>query len=334
MRAPRIVTYCDFRYVAKASAMLDSLRRWAPTSRLTVLALDDLTASILAWRFGSHVEVLREEALAAAEPRLAKARETRTRWEFYATQKPVLLREMLRRERRQRMLAYVDADTFFFSRPDALFTEMEGRSIGLSAHRFHEGAAHLAIYGPFNAGFCLWRNDPNGRACLADWSEDCLAWCQCEADERGRFMNQGYLAEWPARYTGVVVLAHPGANLAPWNLSSHTVEPGPRGTMRVDGRPLVFFHFSSMRRGIDGTWETYALAPELSRADVAEGIFRPYLAALETESRRIYARWGVTGLDSQSREGPSTDWTVLGTMRKKHWGRWSLERPRLSAEGG
>jgi hypothetical protein len=326
MKPPRIVTYCDFRYVAKAAALLASLRRWAPGAKTTVLALDELTARILEWRFGSHVEVLREEAVVAMEPRLAKARDSRTAWEFYATQKPVLLREMLRREKRQRLLAYIDADTFFFSRPDALFAEMEGRSIGLSPHRFHAGAEHLAIYGPFNAGFCLWRNDPNGRQCLAEWSEECLAWCQCEADGDGRFMNQGYLAEWPARYAGVVVIEHPGANLAPWNLSGVVLERGPRGTMRVEGKPLVFFHFSAMRRDILGQWDTYALAPELLRPDVGNGIFAPYLAAVETESRRIYARWGVAGLDSGSREGPSTDRVVLGTMQRERWGRWRLER--------
>ena len=81
-----------------------------------------------------------------------------------------------------------------------MFDEIGAASIGLSPHRFSESLQHLIRYAEYNAGCVYLRNDETGRRCLADWRDDCFEWCAEQAQEDGRFMNQGYLNRWPERY--------------------------------------------------------------------------------------------------------------------------------------
>jgi SAM-dependent methyltransferase len=58
--------------------------------------------------------------------------------------------------------------------------------------------------------------------------------------------DQKYLDDWPERFSRVHVLRHPGGGLAPWNVTNHELaNDGDR--VLVDGRPLVFFHYHSLR---------------------------------------------------------------------------------------
>jgi hypothetical protein len=108
-------------------------------------------------------------------------------------------------------------------------------------------------------------------------------------------MNQGYLNLWPERYTGVHVIQHPGANLAPWNVDGHLLACDGRN-VTVDGRPLIFYHFSGVHRDAEGRW--YSYSPHLNRQfDLAcESIYHPYLRALEAESGRLKEAYGIEGI--------------------------------------
>jgi hypothetical protein len=181
---------------------------------------------------------------------------------------------------------WIDADTMFFSSPASMFDEIGDASVGLSPHRFHEGTAHLWRCGTFNAGCVYWRNDPVGRRCLRDWGDDCLTWCLDQIDFGGRFMNQGYLNRWPKRYPEVHVIRHPGVNLAPWNIDGHAVEAH-GDSVRIDGAPLVFYHFSLVEQDDAGRW--YSRHPNPRRdLDVAMNrIYAPYIAGVEATQSAI-----------------------------------------------
>jgi SAM-dependent methyltransferase len=75
--------------------------------------------------------------------------------------------------------------------------------------------------------------------------------------------DQKYLDDWPTRFAGVHVVEHPGAGLAPWNVSQYTVADE-RGRVTVDGRDLVFFHYHSLRlyKSTPGARAMAALADE------------------------------------------------------------------------
>lgn len=316
-----IATYFDSLYAARGLVMVASLLRHAPRTRVTILCFDDAVEPMIRRRFGDRVVCLPQPALEAEEPMLVPLRAARTRWEFYATHKAVFMRTLLGRSDPGEVVGYVDSDTAFYSDLEPLFVAMEGASIGITEHRFSDLARfHEPSAGRFNAGFGMWRNDEQGRQCLDDWARECLESCSAKADGQGRFMNQGYLTVWPERYPSVTVLAHPGANLAPWNLGSHRVTLRD-GTVLVDGQPLVFFHFSALRNLHDGTWRMhhwYAADP-LKRLAVRRGIFYPYLRAVDREREKLMEEWNTPGLDLEHRVSESANAIDLGSTASLAW---------------
>jgi hypothetical protein len=114
-----------------------------------------------------------------------------------------------------------------------------------------------------------------------------LDWCRDDEAE-GRFADQKYLDQFPERFAGVRISRHPGVNLAPWNLDNHTLSTGGDGSLLVDGRPLIFFHFHGLRRLAPFLWNTQTreFGATLSRL-VRSSIYAPYLAALEAAENTI-----------------------------------------------
>lgn len=287
-------TYFDSAYLARGLAMLHSLRIHDPNTRIFVVALDDLTVQVLQARFGPRIQVIGTGPLHTAVPGLRGAREQRSPWAYYATQKPVAVQFAMESLPRPECVVYIDADTWFFSDPAPLFDEIGDASVAVSPHAFSPAVEHLQSFGRFNAGFIYWRNDETGRRCLADWRDDCLAWCAEEPQPDGRFMNQGYLNRWPERYPGVHLLRHPGLNLAPWNIDAHSIARSASG-ITVDGFPLIFYHFHGLERYADGLWASKFPHLETQLEIARDSIYLPYLAAVEAERRALLADFGVEG---------------------------------------
>jgi len=217
--------------------------------------------------------------------------------ETFATQKPTLIDWVQENQTAAGdWTIYVDSDLFFFGSLAGLLAGLADTSIALSPHRFNPGTEHLSAYGDYNAGFGIWRNDAEGRRCLREWRDDCLAWCFNRA-EGGRFMNQGYLTDWPARYRRAAVLRHPGVNLAPWNIGSHRLRLDD-STVLVDEHPLQCFHFSSLSRTPTGDWQTFYTYDAMHEPAVQTGIYAPYLQSLERVSRELSATHAFPVLDS------------------------------------
>ncbi|HAR41916.1 MAG TPA: hypothetical protein DCS07_04685 [Bdellovibrionales bacterium] len=143
------------------------------------------------------------------------------------------------------MLTYLDADLFFFSSPQHIFTEMGDASIAIIEHRFSLLARHLEKYGRYNVGWLSFRRDTTGIACLTRWRNQCLEWC---GDYLGsdRFADQKYLDDWTTVFSNVRVIRNIGANVAPWNIANYRVASS-NGAVSVSGKPLVFFHFASLK---------------------------------------------------------------------------------------
>jgi SAM-dependent methyltransferase len=111
--------------------------------------------------------------------------------------------------------------------------------------------------------------------------------------------DQKYLDEFSTRFDRVHVLEHPGGGLAPWNVTNHELR-GNRENVLVDSRPLVFFHYHSLRLyhrdlaarvatalgylrpgvpPVPLAWTSNYAAPETERRLV----WNPYLRALGAE---------------------------------------------------
>lgn len=278
-------TYFDQNYLARALALHESLCAHGGDFQLDVLCLDEATANLLARLKLRSVRSFPLGELLAADSELAAARENRTWVEFIWTLTAPLVQHALRRNPQADMMTYLDADLYFYSSPEPIFEEMGGGSVTIIPHRFVSNvAAQVANSGIYNVGMMSFRRDVQAAAVLAWWREQCLAACHATAKD-GKFGDQKYLDDWPERFAGVVVINHPGANLAPWNVAGHRIACGSVGPT-ADERPVIFYHFH--RLDILGrSW--YRCGIKGVSGQHVDVLYRPYIHAL----RRAYATLGA-----------------------------------------
>jgi hypothetical protein len=271
-------TYFDSRYAVQGLALWLSLRRHDETAVLWVLGLDKAVVAALRQLAEPNLRVVSLAELETADPELVKVRAIRSWVEYVFTLSPCWPRFLLTRYPEIPLLTYVDADMAFFSSPAPLFDALGTASVLIVEHRFPPFLRDLSERGRFNVGVQCFRNDAPGRAVLADWRERCLDWCH-DRVEPDRFADQKYLDAWPEKFPGVVICAHPGVNLAPWNWMNYHYR-FPSGQIQVDGAPLVIFHFARFRilgetRADSGQLE-YGVMPFRLRS----GVYGAYWALL------------------------------------------------------
>ena len=238
-------TYFDKNYLVKGLTLYRSLQRHGGSFTLWVLCLDEATFEALSHLALPELRPVRLADLESADRELHAARGNRSLIEYYFTLTPAWPLFLLERFPEVDLLTYVDSDLLFYSSPEPVFEELHDDAILIIGHRFPEPLRHLERYGVYNVGFVTFRNDDRGRECLRWWREQCLQWCH-DRFEDGRFADQKYLDHWPGTMSGVRVLQHKGAGLAPWNWMNYAlVFDGTSGT--VDGEPLIFFHFHGFK---------------------------------------------------------------------------------------
>jgi len=284
--------YFDHRYLPRGLAMIRSLRRVEPEAEVWVLCLSDAAHRGLSRLNEPGVHLL---ALADVEdgdaPLLCAKTDGRSLVEYYFTLTPSLVHHVMART--GEMVTYLDSDLYFFAGLRPIYDEMGDSSVLIIPHRFVPAMRHLERFGRYNVGWLSFRNDAAGRACLEWWRDRSNEWCSDVVDEAGkRYCEQRYLDGFAENFPGVHVLAHPGANLAPWNVAGHRLDLR-EGKVLVDGRELLFFHFHGLRR-IGARrffaihWEYGGPMTRLMRAHV----YKPYLAellAIEGETGDIAA---------------------------------------------
>jgi len=295
-------TYFDHRYLARGLALHASLANVCRNDfTLWVLALDEQAAQFLERADIAGLRVLPLAALEAFDPELHASRADRSLVEFYFTCSPCLPRYLFARHPEIASVTYLDSDLFFFSDPEVLFDEIGPAAVAITPHRFSAAAARShAKFGAYNVGWLTFRNDADGRACLEWWRARCLEWCfdRVEAD---RYADQKYLDRFASLFAGVHAIAHPGANLAPWNVASYRVAVD-AGHVQVDGRALVFFHFQGLRRIAGHVYDSNLTGYGARLNDaVRDHVFRPYLATLEQAESRVVSDAGMSGVSASLR---------------------------------
>ena len=241
-------TYFDINYLSRGLTLWRSLTSVSPEAQLWVCCLDAASHAALARLALPAMRLFTLADLERHFPDLAAAKPTRSRVEYYFTCTASVIRYVLDAAPEVTQLTYVDSDLHFFADPEPLFAELAaaGGSVGIIAHRFSPHLKERERYGLYNVGWLTFTRDEHGLACLDDWRRRCIEWCYFR-EEDGKFADQKYLDDWPRRFPGVVVLGHKGANVALWNLGGAAVsEQG--GGVRIDGEPLLFFHFHALKR--------------------------------------------------------------------------------------
>ena len=281
--------YCtlfDRNYLDRGLALHRSLLKHCGEFTLHVLCLDAATLQALSALSLPGVSVIRVEALEQWDPGLRAAPADRGLVEFYFTAKSVLLGYLLEHEPALARIEYLDSDPYFFSDPRGAEPEYAASAVALSPHGFDARNADRARFGMFNAGWVGVGGDAEGRRFVRWWRDRCMEWCRLTVED-ARFADQKYLDQVPGLFPRAVAVRHPGMNLAPWNLGGRSVTSSENG-IRVDGQPLVFFHFHGLRQMKFGVFDSglYDYGLRLS-GHVRTDIYRPYLRTLLACRRQL-----------------------------------------------
>jgi len=283
--------YCtlfDRNYIDRGLTLYRSLERHGGGFKLHILCLDEATQQALSLLALPHAQLVGLGALQAWDPALAQARGNRGMVEFYFTCKPFLLGYVREREPHATRIEYLDSDLWFFSSPASIEPGYAASSVALSPHRFDAANKWRRRFGEFNAGWVSVSTSGEGCRFVAWWRERCI---ESAALVPGGevFGDQKYLDQVPGLFPSAVKVDEPGVNLAPWNLAATHIEHDAQA-VRVNGRPLVVFHFHGMRRMLFNLHESglhdyrVALTPA-----IRDGIYRPYVSELVASRRRLAA---------------------------------------------
>ena len=274
-------TYFDQRFLDRGLAMIRSLRAVDPGCSVVVLCLTESCERALAHLREPGVTTIRLEDFERDDPELLALKSTRSPRDYAFAFASSLVASLLDTAPADDVLTYLDADLFFYSSPAPILAAMSAASVGLIGHRHHWWARRLEKYGRFNVGWVSFRADEAGRQAAQWWRASCLEWCYSFVDG-DRFADQKYLDHMFEKFPRVVEIAHPGANLGPWNIRRHSIAPGPaQGLLVDDAHPLIFFHFSGLREAEPNLYlcsNVSYLAP-FSRI-VRELVYKPYIALL------------------------------------------------------
>lgn len=301
-------TYFDRNYLTRAMALHRSLVRHSPSFTLWALCLDDEAFEALEGLRLDGIRPIRLAELEAADPELLAVKGSRSRVEYYFTLSPCLPRYLLAEHPEIDLITYLDADLLFYSSPQPVFDELGTGSVLIVPHRFPDSLKHLEEYGVFNVGLLSFRSDAASGAVLDRWREQCLEWCY-DRVEGDRFADQKYLDKWPG-LPGVVVLRHPGADLAPWNVAGHRLDLA-QDPPTVDGRPLVFYHFQGVKQVGPGLWDVALDRYGVRDHQLRDRLYRPYVRAVLKAGRSV-RRWRWTrSPGGRSLRFPAVGWRVV-----------------------
>lgn len=279
-------TYFDHRYLTRGLALWESLQKHAAQAPLYALCMDDLAWRLLRELALPNLHPIALAELEASHPELLDVKPTRSTIEYYFTVSPLLPLFVLARNPELASVSYVDADLWFFSSIEPLFDELGASSVGIIRHRFPPALKDREVYGIFNVGCLIFRNDAAARLCLEWWRDRCLEWCY-DRVERDRFADQKYLDRFPSRFPEVAVLENKGANAAPWNIGQYDVTDR-AGRVFIDDVPLMFFHFHGLRHWRGQMWQLGLADYAVPASNVlVDAVYRPYIETLRAWAARV-----------------------------------------------
>jgi hypothetical protein len=181
---------------------------------------------------------------------------------------------------------------------------------------------------------------------FADWWSERLALFCFEDMERGIFVDQKWIDLVPAYFGGVNVLRDPVYHVSTWNLTHRRVTGSVSAGLRVDGRPIVFYHFSGLDLGnqlialrkhgpdMPGLFELREWYLEACRREESVLTSRPWSFStyesgeqIEDDQRRLYR----DRADLQA-SYPDPFRTAPSDRSFLHWYRESVRAPEILAK--
>lgn len=233
--------------------MLKSLRRFDSESKIFFFHFGDLSQTQKAAFLRYEIELIHIDDFIGGSL-MSTLRASRIHIELMWTLPSVIAEKLVATYFDSQItdVTYLDADLYFYARPDLIWTEIPFGKIGIIAHNFSiRLKAAFPQSGEFNVSWVSFPTNTVGRACSEDWSKKCIELCPSEPvtiDGKLVYGDQLYLEDWPFLFKGSLhVVENPGAGVAPWNYENYEFDFKER--FLVDGTPLIFYHFSSHQFG-------------------------------------------------------------------------------------
>lgn len=235
-----IFTIVSRNYAAQAATLMRSLAEHEPAAQRVVVAADGPIPEL-----SPQAEVILASDLGAPVRDMAVYYQA---LELNTAVKPFAFRSLLARPGVE-SVTYLDPDIVVFRPLAAVREALTAAPLALTPHTTRPLTTpgnptneDLAKSGRFNLGFLAARRDPEVAQLVDWWAERCRFDCRVDL-EAGLFTDQKWMDEAPARVPSAAILEDPALNLAYWNLEGRELARDGSG-WTVDGRPLVFFHFS------------------------------------------------------------------------------------------
>lgn len=278
-------TIFDKNYLSRGIAMYESLLKVTTQFHLYVFAFDTVTAEVLSKLAWSNCTVIRLTEF--ENEQLLSVKPTRSVAEYCWTATPSAILYVLEHFGVDHC-TYIDADLYFYSDPTVLLEELGRSSVMLTEHRYTKNYDFSSISGIYCVQYNTFRNNTEGLTALHWWNERCIEWCY-DRIEDGKFGDQKYLDDWTERFSGVHVLQHMGAAIAPWNVQQYEFKiSGSQLYCKHESSnnwlPVVFYHFHYLRFYEHTTIELgdYVLNDEVVRI-----LYYPYIRHLQEIQQRI-----------------------------------------------
>jgi hypothetical protein len=264
-------THFDINYLPHAKSLAESLITVSPASELFAFCMDDDSYEKLLNDRPKNVKLIHYSKLETQFPDLLKAKNNRSRIEYFYTCSPSICYYILTEMAFIDEVTYLDADLYFFNSPEPIFDELKDSSVGIIEHKFSFFSKRNRKYGNFNVGWITFKKNSNGMACLNSWKEKCIDWCY-QRLENDKYADQKYLDFWQRDFDGVYIIKNIGANLAIWNISNYKIS-FKNDIVCVDNKPLIFYHFANLKQINFNTFQT-----DLSRVFVScKGVIRDHI---------------------------------------------------------
>jgi len=279
-------TLFNSSYLLQGVALVESLIRNYPESKILISPLDDLTSEILFQKFKSSKNVFidNETIRQSYERRLRNLEKIN---EVIFSLKPILIKNAMKSLQGD-MYFYCDADLYFFNRFnfDSISEEMI-----LTEHIFKSELFEHVKYGQYNAGFLGFSKSPSSMACLTWWAKKCKE-STANNIENGVMGDQKYLERFFEFTPSIKVIKSPTMNQSVWMLDQRlTISQGPM----IDGNLVSSFHFHRLKpykRVFKTGINQYGKAK--GRSELFREVYQPYLIQLRSHNDVIR----VMGLSS------------------------------------
>lgn len=278
-----IFTSANLAYLPQASVLAESVKRHVPDARFTLLLVDALPAPESA-----HARRLQSglfDDIVTAEDLLGTDHES---WMFgYDVVEACTAlkgRALVQLLQKGSPVLYLDPDTALFAPLGDVVNDLSLSSVLLTPHQLdpvapddpavEEEICTLA-HGIYNFGmFGVCPSEEGNR--FAEWWASRLEELCIDDIGRGLFVDQRWGDLVPSFFPNCVISRHAGINVATWNIHQRNLSIDSRGDYRVNGDPLVMYHFT---KGLGVGFEVLKL--KMAQNPLVADLWRWYLERLD-----------------------------------------------------